>query len=86
MRNISFDDSFFVQGKNLGSAVTVGSGVPLNDLYSKSGEHGKFIVGANAATVAAAGGHIQGGGHSAVSPVLGLAVDNVLRKPETLLP
>jgi FAD/FMN-containing dehydrogenase len=60
--------------------VTVGSGVMLNQLYAACREAGKFVVSGNAATVAAAGGFIQGGGHSAFSPSFGLAVDNVLRE------
>ena len=35
------------------------------------------VIGA-AAAVTAAGGYIQGAGHSAFSPVFGLAADNVL--------
>ena len=79
-RDMSFTDSFSVGGRDLGSAVTVGSGVTLDELYSKCGERGKFVVAGNSRTVAAAGGFIQGGGHSSFSPVFGLAVDNVLRK------
>ena len=60
--------------------MTIGSGVRLNELYSASREAGKFVVSGNAATVAAAGGYIQGAGHSAFSPAFGLAADNVLRE------
>jgi hypothetical protein len=38
-----------------------------------------MIVGGTAATVSPAGGYIQGAGHSAFSPIYGLAADNVLR-------
>jgi hypothetical protein len=37
-------------------------------------------VGGTAATVSPAGGYIQGAGHSAFSPIYGLAADNVLRR------
>ncbi|KAK0443635.1 FAD-binding domain-containing protein [Armillaria borealis] len=77
-QNITFSENFTVSGHNGGSAVTVGSGVPLNTLYQAAKEQGKILVGAVAATVVAAGGYIQGGGHSALSPLLGLAADNVL--------
>ncbi|PBK71142.1 FAD-binding domain-containing protein [Armillaria solidipes] len=77
-QNITFAENFTVSGHNGGSAVTVGSGVPLNTLYQAAKEQGKILVGAVAATVVAAGGYIQGGGHSALSPLLGLAADNVL--------
>ncbi|KAK0186374.1 hypothetical protein F5146DRAFT_1124186 [Armillaria mellea] len=77
-QNITFAENFAVSGHNEGSAVTVGSGVPLNTLYQVAKGQGKILVGALAATVVAAGGYIQGGGHSALSPFLGLAADNVL--------
>ncbi|KAK0444270.1 FAD-binding domain-containing protein [Desarmillaria tabescens] len=77
-QNITFAENFTVGGYNEGSAVTVGSGVPLNTLYQAAKEQGKIFVGGVAATVVAAGGYVQGGGHSALSPLLGLASDNVL--------
>ena len=63
---------------NLGSAVTVGSGVPLNTLYQASKAQGKIFVGGTAATVVPAGGYVQGAGHSALSPTFGLLADNTL--------
>lgn len=62
----------------MGSAVTVGSGVPLNTLYNVTKEAGKYYVGGNTASVVAAGGYVQGGGHSIFSPIFGLAADNAL--------
>ncbi len=53
----------------------------MNTLYQAAKEQGKILVSGVAATVVAAGGYIQGGGHSALSPLLGLAADNVLGKP-----
>ena len=67
----------------MGSAVTVGSGVPLNTLYTASKSVGKIIVGGTAANVVAAGGYVQGAGHSAFSPIFGLAADNVLGRYES---
>ncbi|SJL12448.1 related to isoamyl alcohol oxidase [Armillaria ostoyae] len=77
-QNITFSENFTVSGHNGGSAVTVGSGVPFNTLYQAAKEQGKILVGAASATVVAAGGYFQGGGHSALAPLLGLAADNVL--------
>ncbi|KAK0186502.1 FAD-binding domain-containing protein [Armillaria mellea] len=77
-QNITFAENFTVGGHNEGSAVTVGSGVPLNTLHQAAKEQGKILVGGVAATVVAAGGYIQGGGYSVLSPLLGLAADNVL--------
>ncbi|PBK71123.1 FAD-binding domain-containing protein, partial [Armillaria solidipes] len=77
-QNITFSENFTVSGHSGGSAVTVGNGVPFNTLYQAAKEQGKILTGAASATVAAAGGYVQGGGHSALSPLLGLAADNVL--------
>ncbi|KAJ7489293.1 FAD-binding domain-containing protein [Mycena latifolia] len=76
--NISFNDAFLIGKQNVGSAVTVGSGVHLQSLYQAGKEKGKILVSGSAATVCAAGGYIQGGGHSALSPAYGLASDNAL--------
>ncbi|KAK0490009.1 FAD-binding domain-containing protein [Armillaria luteobubalina] len=77
-QNITFTENFTVSGQDGRSAVTVGSGVPLNTLFQAAKEQGKILVGAGVATIVPAGGYFQGGGHSALSPLLGLAADNVL--------
>ncbi|KAJ7132689.1 FAD-binding domain-containing protein [Mycena filopes] len=77
LSNVSFTDKFFVGATNMGAAVTVGSGVHLGDLYQQSKAQGRIVVGGTAATVCAAGGYLQGAGHSALSPTFGLAADNV---------
>ncbi|KAJ6564522.1 FAD-binding domain-containing protein [Mycena capillaripes] len=79
LQDISFTDHFVVNGTDLGSAVTVGSGVSMNTIYQLAGEQGKVVVGGRSATVAAGGGYGQGGGHSPFSPFLGLAADNALQ-------
>ena len=78
MKNVSFADHYYIGGKDAGSAVTVSSGITVNELYVRSKAAGKMVVTGRAATVTAAGGYIQGAGHSAFSPVFGLAADNVL--------
>ncbi|KAJ7729750.1 FAD-binding domain-containing protein [Mycena metata] len=78
LNSISFADNFFVGTQNRGAAVTVGSGVHMNDLYQHGKVNGKIAVGATAATVCAAGGYVQGAGHSALAPAFGLGADNVL--------
>ncbi|KAJ7208796.1 FAD-binding domain-containing protein [Mycena rebaudengoi] len=67
LQNITFADRFMVGKQNLGSAVRVGSGVHLSDIYQ-----------AAKANVCAGGGYLQGGGHSALGPTLGMASDNAL--------
>ncbi|KAG6908846.1 hypothetical protein DXG01_003012 [Tephrocybe rancida] len=76
LKNITFTDSFYVGSNHKGSVITVGSGVTLSEIYTASGAIGKIVVGGTASTVVAAGGYVQGAGHSATSPLLGLAADN----------
>ncbi|KAF8154716.1 hypothetical protein B0H34DRAFT_676441 [Crassisporium funariophilum] len=82
LQSIQFTDNFVVGGVSKGSAVTVGSGVGLGTLYNAAGAQNKIIVGGTAATVVAAGGYAQGGGHSSLSPAYGTASDNALENLE----
>ncbi|KAJ7107420.1 hypothetical protein C8R44DRAFT_885433 [Mycena epipterygia] len=76
--NVTSTDAFFVGTTNMGSAITVGSGVHAQVLYQQTKANGKIVVSGSAATVCAAGGYVQGAGHSALSPTFGLAADNVV--------
>ncbi|KAN0105124.1 FAD-binding domain containing protein [Russula decolorans] len=76
-KNITFKEQFIVDGSDHGPVVTVGSGVGLKTIYAAAKARGKMFVGGTAATVSPAGGYIQGAGHSAFSPIYGLAADNV---------
>ncbi|KAJ6556385.1 FAD-binding domain-containing protein [Mycena capillaripes] len=78
LQNISMTDAFFVGRRNMGPAVTIGSGVRTQTLYQEMKANGKIVVAPTAATVCPAGGYVQGAGHSALSPLFGLAADNVL--------
>jgi FAD/FMN-containing dehydrogenase len=78
LQNISMTDAFFVGTRNMGPAVTIGSGVRTQTLYQEMKANGKIVVAPTAATVCPAGGYVQGAGHSALSPLFGLAADNVL--------
>ncbi|KAJ7088708.1 hypothetical protein C8R44DRAFT_819336 [Mycena epipterygia] len=77
-KNISFSDTFFVGTQDMGSVVTVGSGVYPQSIYQQAKPNGKIVVTGAAATVCAAGGYVQGAGHSALSPMFGLAADTAL--------
>ncbi|KAF7340731.1 FAD-binding domain-containing protein [Mycena sanguinolenta] len=79
LQNISMTDTFLVGKQNMGPAVTVGSGVRTQTLYQETKKNGKIVVAPTAATVCPAGGYVQGAGHSALSPLFGLAADNVLQ-------
>jgi FAD/FMN-containing dehydrogenase len=60
-----------------GSAVTVGGGMQMWDLYSALGPLNQTVVGGGAKTVSV-GGYVTGGGHSLLSARFGLAADQVL--------
>lgn len=83
MKSITFLEGFRAKGcsKSGGGepAVTIGAGVQLKELYTAAKSQGKTLVAGFANTVGAAGGYIQGGGHSALSPWKGLASDNALQ-------
>ena len=78
LQTTTFHDDFKVGNHSLGSAVTVGSGVPFKILYQALKKEGKVFVGGFAATAVPAGGFFQGAGHSALSPTFGLLADNTL--------
>lgn len=61
-----------------GPAVTAESGVTLQELYDKVFEKGLTVVAGLSHTVVAAGGYIQGGGHSPLGTWKGMASDNAL--------
>lgn len=65
-------------GSYTGPAIKMGSGVQTNELYAAARQNGVTVVGGEGETVGVAGGYIQGGGHSPMSSVYGLASDQVL--------
>lgn len=81
LNNITVTDSFTPHGarQSRGSAVTIGAGVMLKDLYQMLSEHNVLAVAGLSPSVGAAGGYVQGAGHSPLSPLFGLAADNVLQ-------
>lgn len=54
--------------------MTLGSGVQWQEAYDAAFAHGRSIVGGVSlgGTVGAAGGWLQGGGHSILAPLYGL--------------
>ena len=59
-------------------AMEVLAGNQWGEVYTEMTKQGVIVVGGNALTVGAAGGYSQSGGHGAMSPKYGLAVDNIL--------
>ncbi|KAI0372488.1 FAD-binding domain-containing protein [Pilatotrama ljubarskyi] len=80
LQGTSYNKSFVPTGcKNAGvPAVTFGTGVLLGDLFRFADTQNITILGAADSSIAGGGGYVLGGGHSAFSNALGLAVDQVL--------
>jgi hypothetical protein len=64
--------------KYSGPAFHGGSGVIALDLYKAAEDQGLLLVGGEGTDVGILGGYIQGGGHSPMSSIYGLAADQVL--------
>ncbi|KAL9047335.1 MAG: hypothetical protein Q9214_000062 [Letrouitia sp. 1 TL-2023] len=61
-----------------GAAVKIGAGVQDEEAYMALDKHSSVMVGGDCATVGAAGGYTQGGGHSVLSSKFGLGADQAL--------
>jgi hypothetical protein len=74
-----FDKNFIPDGctETVGDVVTFGAGQGWDGVYAFAAQNNVTVVGGSSPTVAPAGGWITGGGHSGLSPVYGLGVDNV---------
>lgn len=59
-------------------AATLGAGVQLHEMYAYLGSKGAMVVGGSANTVGVSGGYIQGGGHSVLGWLHGMASDNAI--------
>ncbi|KAG8761948.1 hypothetical protein FRC12_009258 [Ceratobasidium sp. 428] len=83
LKDINFADSFTPSGcpgNDVGvPAVTVGAGTQWLNVYEAANEHNVLVVGGGARSVGAAGGWLQGGGHSPLGGLYGMGVDNVLQ-------
>jgi len=75
MKNITFSKG---ASKGVGTTVTIGAGVQVADLYYAVGQQHQSVVAGMAFTVGAAGGYIQGGGHSPMGPYLGMPTDHAI--------
>ncbi|KJA21009.1 hypothetical protein HYPSUDRAFT_188119 [Hypholoma sublateritium FD-334 SS-4] len=61
------------------TAITIGAGQHFSAIYDFARENNVTFVGGADPSVGASGGWVMGGGHSALSPALGLGVDRVLQ-------
>lgn len=82
MKSIQFTDNFVPAGcpehKGEGHAVTLEAGAALKELYTAAAERSRTVIAGASYTVGAAGGYIQGGGHSPFGTWKGMASDNAL--------
>ena len=61
---------------SMSTAVTIGAGVQWHEAYDFVNQYGRMMVGGASlgGSIGAAGGWLQGGGHSALSPTYGLGM------------
>jgi FAD/FMN-containing dehydrogenase len=80
MQNITFSNDFKPNGgdKGVGTTVTIGAGVQLAQLYHAVAQMNRSVVAGMAHSVGAAGGYIQGGGHSPMANLFGHSTDNAV--------
>ncbi|KAN0091547.1 hypothetical protein V8E55_005113 [Tylopilus felleus] len=80
LTSVTYVTDFVPQGSSAAPvpAVKIGAGAQLDAIYSFLEAHNISAVLGGCLTVGAAGGYIQGGGHSPLSPAYGLAVDHLL--------
>ncbi|KAJ7130596.1 FAD-binding domain-containing protein [Mycena epipterygia] len=81
LKSMSYNSLFTPQGcpsKPTFSAVTVGAGIQNTELFEFADIHNVTVPGGACSTVGVAGGYLQGGGHSWLTNIYGLAVDRVL--------
>lgn len=80
MKDIKLIDDFVPKGssKSEGPAITIAAGVQLPEMYEAVAKHNRTVIGGSSHTVGAAGGYVQGGGHSPFGHWKGLASDNAL--------
>ncbi|KAG6373898.1 hypothetical protein JVT61DRAFT_6051 [Boletus reticuloceps] len=80
MDNLSYVPEFVPRGSDASPvpALTMGAGAQIYSIYNYAAEQNFTPVIGNCLTVGAAGGYLQGGGHSVLTPLYGLAADNAL--------
>ncbi|KAF8207888.1 FAD-binding domain-containing protein [Mycena galopus ATCC 62051] len=80
--NLAYTPNFTPEGgdKSYERAITVGAGVPFEDLYSFADSNNLTAIGGYHQTISPSMVMVRGGGgHSVLSPVYGLGVDRVLQ-------
>ncbi|KAF8434533.1 hypothetical protein L210DRAFT_3649035 [Boletus edulis BED1] len=80
MDNLSYVPEFVPRGSDASPvpALTIGAGVQVYHIYNYAATNLFSPIVGDCLTVGAAGGYLQGGGHSMLTPAYGLAADNAL--------
>ncbi|KAG8680625.1 hypothetical protein FRC11_002206, partial [Ceratobasidium sp. 423] len=78
---INYSTAFIPEGCNQTGvpALTYGAGQEMDSLYEFAEANNITFIGGIARKIGAAGGWLQGGGHSILSNTYGLGVDRVLQ-------
>ncbi|PPR04434.1 hypothetical protein CVT26_002263 [Gymnopilus dilepis] len=82
LQNISLSRSFVPEGcssRESATAITIGAGQQFRSVYDFAAANNVTVVGGSDPAVGLSGGWVMGGGHSAISPALGLGADRVLQ-------
>ncbi|KAF2185655.1 FAD binding domain-containing protein [Zopfia rhizophila CBS 207.26] len=79
-KSVTFVKNYTGPGNYKGSAVTVGAGIQVRELYRQAAQQNPkvVVVGGECPTVGLAGGYIQGGGHGPMASYYGMAADHAL--------
>lgn len=77
LKSIRFYENY-QQDSYSGPAFKLGAGVQAFEMYEAAKKYGVSAVGGEGETVGVMGGYIQGGGHSPLSSLYGMAADQVL--------
>ncbi|KAF2121183.1 hypothetical protein BDV96DRAFT_484134 [Lophiotrema nucula] len=78
LKDMQFFDNYVDESGYKGPAIKAGAGVQAFELYKFANDHGVVAVAGEGQTVGVMGGYIQGGGHSPLSSIYGMAADHVL--------
>lgn len=80
---LTYDDAYVPVGCGddvvPAQAITAGANVNMEAAFAFADQNNVTVLGGYSPTISLDGGFVQGGGHSILSPVYGLAVDRVLQ-------
>jgi FAD/FMN-containing dehydrogenase len=78
LKDMQYFDNYVDDSGYKGPAIKASAGVQASELYKFADKYGVLAVAGEGQTVGVFGGYIQGGGHSPLSSLYGMAADHVL--------